>query len=412
MRKIIGILLLVISISCLASGGFLLYQKFIGYNENEEIYGDIAAIAVNTESEENTEIGEELEEDDTSDHSDVIPGMAENEYKEQPKKKEEKKKINNGMTINWEELKGTKNITGWIVLGSKVNYPIMQGSDNSYYLKHAYNGASNSNGAIFMNTNNDYAFRDMNTIIYGHNLRSGRMFGTFRNYLKDKSCKGMKFYIYTPDGNVRTYEVISIAETKDGGFAYEYAFSKISQYREYLTKVKDASAYNTGSDYDVTKRVVTLSTCRSTGSAQGWRVVIVGKEVSINKVQDAASWYKKPENEHITILDIEENVKEATKAINELKRKRKEEELKGIQPEKTTYGQNSKTPEEPKPKPQEQEQPQEIPIEENQEFQENPEQGGEENVILEEWNEVGNLGFDIRERYVEFRLIGNSKDND
>lgn len=404
MRKIAGIILLIISIICMGVGGILIYKKFDGYKENEEIYDNVASIAVNTSTESNEQyIDEDIENEDDS--PTVIPGMAENEYNEQTAQKEKKKekKINGGLTINWEELKGN-NIIGWIVLGEKVNYPVVQGNDNSYYLKHAYNGASNANGAIFMNSNNDSAFRDMNTIIYGHNLKSGKMFGTFRNYIKDKSCQNMKFYIYTPDGNVRTYEVISIAETKDGGFAYEYAFSKISQYREYLTKVKEASAYDTKSNYDITKRVVTLSTCRSTGSAQGWRVVIVGKEVSIDKIQKAASWYKAPQNEHITILDIEENVKEATEAINKLKRERKEQELSGIQTENETYHtdnpssnseiQNSK--------------PQSIPEESTQQEDSQPEnhtQTPENDIILEDWDYIGNVGFNIPKREKEFQLM-------
>lgn len=323
MRKALGILLLLVAFGLSVIGGFLIYQKFDGYKENEEIYDGVASIAVNkgTDSYESPvwENGEV-----PTDGTVKIPGMDENEYHGDGVVEENHKYT--GTTINWEELKGNKSIVGWITLGEVINYPIVQGNDNSYFLKHAYNGVSNANGSIFMNSNNDGNFRDVNTIIYGHNLKSGRMFGTLKQYLK-KGKRDLHFYIYTPDGCKRTYEIISIAETKDGGFAYNYAFSKISDYKEYLNKITDASAYDTGYDYDITKRVVTLSTCRSTGSSQGWRVVVVGKEVSVEKVQDAASWYKAPADEHVTILDVEKNIENTTNAISNLKEQRKQQEI-------------------------------------------------------------------------------------
>ena len=325
MRKAVGIVLLVIAFGLTAVGGFLMYQKMSGYRENEEIYNDVASIAVNnagnsgSESDENSENSAEP---DTWEGVE-IPGLKENEYHEQNADKKEK---DNETTINWEKLKGNKNIVGWIIFGDMVNYPVMQGSDNSYYLKHAYNGTSNANGSIFMNSNNDKYFRDLNTVIYGHNLKSGRMFGTFKNYTK-KGKKDLHFYIYTPDGNKRTYEIVSIAEVKDGGFAYNYAFSKISEYRKYLNDVSDASLYDTGYDCDITKKTVTLSTCRSTGSGEGWRVIIVGKETTVEKVQDAASWYQEPDDGYITILDVEQNVKKSTDEIAKIKEQRKQDEL-------------------------------------------------------------------------------------
>lgn len=323
MRKFFGIFFIVIAICLASSGGYLLYQKFEGYKENEEIYDKVADIAINdtyTLPDENVPLGN-------------APGMDLNQYKEknennkEGKKEKTDKKKEKKTTINWEELNGLKNLRGWVMFGDVVNYPIMQYGDNQYYLTHAYNGTYNANGSVFMNSENDGFFRDANTIIYGHNLRSGRMFGTFKQYLQ-KNGKDLHFYIYTPDGKKRTYEIISIAETKDGGFAYNYAFSKIEKYKEYLEKVTGSSQYNTGYKYDISKKTVTLSTCRSTGSAAGWRVVIVGQESNVEDVQKPASWYKAPADKHVTVLDIENEFDKTTNEINDLKRQRKEEEMK------------------------------------------------------------------------------------
>lgn len=334
MRKALGVIFLLVAFCLFGVGGFMLFQKFDGYKENEEIYDEVASIAVNVVDEDEEGDLVTIQDEDTPMAS--IPGMSENEYhgdgviKENNKDKEKDTKKKKETTINWEELKGNNDIRGWIIFGDVVNYPIMQGDDNNYYLKHAYNGVANSNGSIFMNARNDADFRDVNTIIYGHNLKSGRMFGTFRQYLS-KSKKDMHFYIYTPDGNKRTYEIVSVAEVKDGGFAYAYSFSKIGEYRDYLDNIKDASLYDTGYDVDETKRMVTLSTCRSTGSAEGWRVILVGKEVSIDKVQEPASWYKASTDEKITILDVEKNMDKTMQDISNIKQQRKEEELKNQQ---------------------------------------------------------------------------------
>lgn len=326
MRKITGICLLALSLALACIGGILIYQKICGYKENEEIYEKAASIAVLNKNDDKTS---------SKKHPDGA-GLTENEY-------HEKENGYDGPTIDWEKLDG-KSVRAWIMFegNSIINYPVVQGTDNSYYLHHAYDGTYNANGSVFMNADNDSYFRDMNTILYGHNLRSGRMFGTFRNYLADKVAKKLHFYIYTPDGKKRTYEIISIAETKDGGYAYSYAFSKIHEYKEYLSKIKNDSSYDTGYGIDETKRVVTLSTCRSIGSAQGWRVIIVGKEAKIETIQKPASWYKKPEDEVITVLDVEKNIKKTGQEIEKIKKERKEQEVKdqntvhGVQ----TEGQN------------------------------------------------------------------------
>lgn len=316
MRKFIGIFLFAVAFCLSGTGAFLVYQKIDGYKENERIYENVATIAVNDSNGADADgMGETVEiEDEQIPMAEKPEGMDENEYKGQY----------DGTTINWDELDG-KNVAGWIMLGDTVNYPIMQGDDNSYYLKHAYDGTYNANGSIFMNSHNDLAFRDVNTIIYGHNLRSGKMFGTFKKYLREQE-KGMHFYIYTPDGRKRTYEVISIAETKDGGFAYSYSFANTKEYKEYLNQINDASAFDTGYTGDINRRVVTLSTCRSVGSAEGWRVIIVGKEVENRKIQEPAKWYQEPGDDVTTILDIEENIEKVSDEINQIKRERKEKE--------------------------------------------------------------------------------------
>ena len=68
-------------------------------------------------------------------------------------------------------------IVAWIYIeGTKVNYPIVQGEDNSYYLKHLFSGEWNGSGCIFLDFRNDASFADRHSIIYGHHMKNGTMF--------------------------------------------------------------------------------------------------------------------------------------------------------------------------------------------------------------------------------------------
>ena len=77
-----------------------------------------------------------------------------------------------------------KDVKGYIeIKGTNINYPIVQSTDNDYYLNHLPNGEKNKMGSIYLDyRNND--FEDENTIIYGHNMNDGTMFSELENYKK------------------------------------------------------------------------------------------------------------------------------------------------------------------------------------------------------------------------------------
>lgn len=192
-------------------------------------------------------------------------------------------------TINWEELSGY-GVVGWVKFGDLADYPIVQGSDNSYYLKHMYDGTYNSNGAIFMHCDNNSDFMDLNTIIYGHNMSyTGDMFGKLKQMLEYSEENPDEFYIYKPDGTMHTYEVFSVDKVKDLGYAYQTHFKSVEAYKEYKEQLKSNSEYDTGV-LDSGSKTVVLSTC-TTGSAYGNRIVVVGQELDVKQVQEPATWY-------------------------------------------------------------------------------------------------------------------------
>ena len=89
--------------------------------------------------------------------------------------------------IDWVELsKSGKDIVAWIDIPALgIAYPIVQGDDNEFYLHHLPNGEYKNAGSLFMETANSPDLTDINTIIYGHNMDNGSMFGKFRNMTEE-----------------------------------------------------------------------------------------------------------------------------------------------------------------------------------------------------------------------------------
>lgn len=149
-------------------------------------------------------------------------------------------------------------IYAWIEIpGTEVNYPIAQSSsDNSYYLDHTIEGIAGYPGSIYTEAVNSKDFKDFNTVIYGHDMEDGSMFGglyLFRdeNYLKEHET----LMIYTPNQRL-TYRIFTALTYDDRHIMGSFDFSDILQREEYL-----ASIGNSDSEIRSDSRIITLSTC-------------------------------------------------------------------------------------------------------------------------------------------------------
>lgn len=164
---------------------------------------------------------------------------------------------------NFASLKNTNSdVIGWIQIpGTKVNYPIVQGSDNEYYLTHTVNGEENPGGAIFMDADIENRFEDKNAIIYGHNLKSGAMFSRLNRYARKSFWNANRYiYITTPFG-MDVYEVFSAYQTTADADIYYYGFSEDQYYQDYLDRITSYSIFNAGVAVGVDDYIITLSTC-------------------------------------------------------------------------------------------------------------------------------------------------------
>ena len=99
---------------------------------------------------------------------------------------------------------------GWIrIADTRIDYPVVQ-RDNSYYLDHAFDGSQDSNGTLFMDERCDNVNPTTNTIIYGHNMNSGLMFGGLKHYLDEDYLNSHRTIEFTSLYQKRTYEIVAV----------------------------------------------------------------------------------------------------------------------------------------------------------------------------------------------------------
>lgn len=157
-----------------------------------------------------------------------------------------------------------EDLYGWIsVDGTTINYPVVQGEDNDYYLDHAYTGDFLPNGSIFVDyRNHESVTKNYNTVMYGHNITSGAMFHDVTKFFKDEYFEGVYINVYTDDG-IYVYEPFSVYETR---FDYNYfrtSFKSAEEFIAFAEEVRDNSAMKAKADMTFTEndRILTMSTC-------------------------------------------------------------------------------------------------------------------------------------------------------
>lgn len=168
--------------------------------------------------------------------------------------------------VDFEELKSMNpDVIGWLdVEALDISYPIVQGEDNDYYLHRTFRGQENFAGSIFVDASNAADFSDPNTIIYGHNMKNGSMFGTLRRLYDQEKYKDSKYlWICTPEGKFR-YEIFSLQYAEVTSDTYTLFSDHGDTFASYLEDMRQRSQVDlgteglSGNDY-----IVTLSTCTS-----------------------------------------------------------------------------------------------------------------------------------------------------
>lgn len=164
-------------------------------------------------------------------------------------------------------------VLGWILIpGTKINYPLLQGEDNDYYLNHTWQKKRNYTGAIFLECQNQPDFSDFNTIVYGHNLQNGAMFAAVRRYMKQAFYESHPNVYLVTDQGIFRYEIFSSYLASLDSPAYGMAMHQDQTRQEFLDYVLSESVIETPVVPDITDQVLTLSTCSGQGYSTRWVV--------------------------------------------------------------------------------------------------------------------------------------------
>ena len=162
--------------------------------------------------------------------------------------------------------KVNEDAVGWIhIEGTNIDYPIVQAKDNDYYLHKDFNKEYSILGSIFMDWKNSDTFIDRNTVIYGHNIKSGMMFADLKNIYNGKLGQEIYIDIYTSTSCLK-YKVYSSYMTDPEDYAIKSGIVKADEEQKYINEILKRSTIKYNVVPDKEDKLLTLSTCDSTGN--------------------------------------------------------------------------------------------------------------------------------------------------
>ena len=186
-----------------------------------------------------------------------------------------------------QELKKQNNdIVGWLEIErTNINYPVLQGIDNDYYLTHNYKNEEVAGGSIFLDKDYSFIRPSDNLLIYGHRNKYGLMFEDLIKYEDENFYKEHSTIRFTTILDDSEYEIISVFKSRvyykneEDVFRYYYFVNADTkeEYEEYVDNCKKASIYDIDISAEYGEQLLTLSTCDYTQENGRFVVVAVKK---------------------------------------------------------------------------------------------------------------------------------------
>lgn len=236
MRKIINIILVAIIIVCLSIIGY----KYYNYNKDDKLNSEIQDLqpVINEASDSDNNFSGENDGQDQSKDGDYVNSANE----------EELKSINSDYKM-WIQIENTN-----------INYPVVQSSDNDYYLKHNFRKESNISGTVFVESANDID-NDKNIILYGHNMRNGTMFNNITNYKEESFFNEDNKINIIMNNTLYEYEVFSVYVKNVSEVNLAIGFASEDEFINYAYNQADESIYKKDVDFSAEDNLITLVTC-------------------------------------------------------------------------------------------------------------------------------------------------------
>lgn len=242
---ILSIIFMILIVSCT---GYIIYDK-ISQNRNQAMYDEIDTnIEVPQDIENNKIITENMKK--------VISLKRQNE-----------------------------DVKGWIQIDdTMINYPILQTTDNDYYLNYTYKKEKSKYGSIYAKNECDILDNNSNVIIYGHNMRNGQMFNALLDYTDESFYKEHKTIKIATENEQSNYSIVAVFKSRifyqneENVFRY-YNYTKFNNeesYNDFLENCRKIQLYDTGVSAEYGEQLITLITCEY--SQKNGRIVIVAKK--------------------------------------------------------------------------------------------------------------------------------------
>ena len=270
---IILVLIIIVCIVGLAIDGPLLYDALMEYHEAREEYAEVSesatfaiptpnidaireqVLAASEEQIDEEELEQKVEEAVQEAQSTWVP-----------------------LEVDWDDLRSkNSDVIAWIYSpDTMINYPVVQGTNNSYYLYHSVNGSYLSSGSIFANYQCELGNTLSNFILYGHHMKDNSMFGSLKYYKNESYYKEHPImYLLTPEVTYRINIICGhIVESSSKNFPI--FFSNDQEYREYLSSVLSSCSWSSYNTATTTQQLITLVTCDYTSGYADPRYIVQG----------------------------------------------------------------------------------------------------------------------------------------
>ena len=275
--KIAGIFCMIGAVLCLSYYGLTVwqdYQKGLEYEKLQDMQ-NMTGHVIEDSSADSEQDADGKEQEETADKS-------------KKKKTEQAKKQKLTVLSKYKKLyQQNRDLAGWLkIKGTNIDYPVMQSEADQYdfYLQHAFDKSEDSNGTLFVDARNNIINRDTNVIIYGHNMKSGMMFGGLKKYQDKEFLKEHSTIQFDTIYEKGTYQIIGVCLAKvkyqdEGGFRY-YNFLRAkneTEFTDYLVNIQQLEVFDQALDASFGDQLLTLSTCNN--YIEDGRMFIVAKKI-------------------------------------------------------------------------------------------------------------------------------------
>lgn len=176
-------------------------------------------------------------------------------------------------------------VAGWIqITGTGIDYPVVQGTDNDYYLSHSFEGVYNRHGAVFQDYRTDKETAVPHRIIYGHCMKDGTMFAALQSYKQERFLEEHPTITYiNAQGEKEQYRIFSVCfwDNREGAFDYTKLFGIVgdTDYQDYVKAVQNQNIFRNQMEEEMGIEAGTplLLLCTCDYRTDDSRLIVVGR---------------------------------------------------------------------------------------------------------------------------------------